>query len=363
MTAMPPRANTAPSSLLSFRRPTQASSLPAPPSRRSSGAAALLFGLAFLAVECLGVTPAQAQDWPATGRNIRLIVPSPGGSGTGDTIARIAAEEMGKRLKANFVIDNKPGANGNIGATAAAQAPGDGYNFLFSWAGTLAVNQAMYKQMGYDSQRDFVPIGLVADVPNILVVNNDLPVKTVEEFVRHVRANPGKLSYGSTGIGSSMHLAGELYSREYGAHMVHVPFSNPGNATTNLISGEIHLMFQLIPGIASQVKAGRVRAIGVMAAQRSPALPDVPTMVELGAPKLMSSTWFALLAPKGTPAVALERMNAAMNEVLADPAVKKRLSDIGASPLGGTPKQLADHLAAEIDKWGRVVRDAKIAVQ
>jgi hypothetical protein len=154
-----------------------------------------------------------------------------------------------------------------------------------------------------------------------------------------------------------------MFPDKYGAQMVHVPFSNPGNATTNLISGEIQLMFQLIPGIASQVKAGRVRAIGVMAAQRSPALPDVPTMVELGAPKLMSSTWFALLAPKGTPAVALERMNAALNEVLADPAVKKRLSDIGASPLGGTPKQLADHLAAEVDKWGRLVRDAKITVQ
>ena len=201
----------------------------------------LLAGMFLLAAQM--ITPAQAQDWPAAGRNIRLIVPSPGGSGTGDTIARIAAEEIGKRLKANFVIDNKPGANGNIGATAAAQAPGDGYNFLFSWAGTLAVNQAMYKQMGYDSQRDFMPIGLVADVPNILVVNNDLPVRTVEDFVRHVRANPGKLSYGSTGIGSSMHLAGELYSREYGAQMVHVPFSNPGNATTNLISGEIQLMF------------------------------------------------------------------------------------------------------------------------
>jgi tripartite-type tricarboxylate transporter receptor subunit TctC len=321
----------------------------------------LLTGMCLLAAQT--ATPAQAQDWPAAGRNIRLIVPSPGGSGTGDTIARIAAEEIGKRLKAHFVIDNKPGANGNIGATAAAQAAPDGYNFLFSWAGTLAVNQAMYKQMGHDSQRDFMPIGLVADVPNILVVNNDLPVKTVEDFARHVRANPGKLSYGSTGIGSSMHLAGELYAREYGAQMVHVPFSNPGNATTNLISGEIQLMFQLIPGIASQVKAGRVRAIGVMAAQRSPALPDVPTMVELGAPKLMSSTWFALLAPKGTPAVALERMNAALNEVLSDPAVRKRLSDIGASPLGGTPRQLADHLAAEIDKWGRVVRDAKISVQ
>ncbi|MBL8344192.1 MAG: tripartite tricarboxylate transporter substrate binding protein [Rubrivivax sp.] len=316
------------------------------------------------ALTALAALPALAQsEWPAAGKNLFLTVPSPGGSGTGDTIARLMAEEMGKRLKATFVIENKPGANGNIGATAAAQAPADGYHFLFSWAGTLAVNQAMYKQMGYDSQRDFVPIALLADVPNILVVNNDLPAKTLDEFARYAKANPGKLSYGSTGIGSSMHLAGEYFQREYGAQMVHVPFSNPGNATTNLISGEIQLMFQLIPGIAGQVKGGRVRAIGVMAPQRSPALPDVPTMAELGAPKLMSSTWFALLAPKGTPAVALERMNAVANEALADPAVKKRLSEIGASPLGGTPKQLADHLAAEIEKWGRVVRDAKIQVQ
>ena len=316
----------------------------------------LLAGLAPLA-------PAWADDWPAPGRNIRLIVPTPGGSGTGDTIARAVAEEIGKRLKANIVIDNKPGANGNIGATAAAQAPGDGYNFLFSWAGTLAVNQAMYKNMGYDSQRDFVPIVLVADVPNILVVNNDLPVKDMADFTRYVKANPGKLSYGSTGIGSSMHLAGELFMREAEAKMVHVPFSNPGNATTNLISGELQLMFQLIPGIASQIKAGRVRAIAVMAPQRSPALPDVPTMVEQGAPKLMSSTWFALLAPKGTPAAVVERINAVTNEALADPAVKQRLIAMGASPLGGTSKQLADHLAAEIDKWGRVVREANIQVQ
>jgi tripartite-type tricarboxylate transporter receptor subunit TctC len=305
----------------------------------------------------------QAQTWPEAGKSLRLIVPTPGGAGTGDTLARLIAEEMGKRLKVNFVIDNKPGANGNIGASAAAQAPGDGSNFLFSWAGTLAVNQAMYKTMGYDSQRDFVPIVLVADVPNILVVNNELPARDLAEFTRYAKANPGKLSYGSTGIGSSMHLAGELYTREFGAEMVHVPFSNPGNATTNLISGELQLMFQLIPGIASQVKAGRVRALAVMSPQRSPALPDVPTTAEAGAPKLLSSTWFALLAPKGTPAVAIERMNAAANEALADPAVRKRLADLGASPLGGTPKQLADHLAAEIDKWGRVVREAKIQVQ
>ena len=333
----------------------------------ATAAASSIAALASLATATLIVLtpwqPAQAQEWPAAGKSIFLIVPSPGGSGTGDTIARVMAEEIGKRLKANFVIENKPGANGNIGASAAAQAPADGYHFLFSWAGTLAVNQAMYKKMGYDSQRDFVPIVLVADVPNILVVNNELPVKSLEEFTRHAKAHPGKLAYGSTGIGSSMHLAGEFYIREFGAQMVHVPFNNPGNATTNLISGEIQLMFQLVPGIASQVKAGRVRAIGVMASERSPALPEVPTMVELGAPKLLSSTWFALLAPKGAPAVALERMNAAANEVLADPAVKKRLNDLGASPLGGTAKQLADHLAAEIEKWGRLVREAKIEVQ
>jgi tripartite-type tricarboxylate transporter receptor subunit TctC len=294
---------------------------------------------------------------------VRLIIPSPGGSGTGDTIGRLFAEELSKRLKVPVVVDNKPGANGNIGATAAAQAPHDGYHFLFSWAGTLAVNQALYKQMGYDSQRDFAPIALVAEVPNILVVHQEFPVKSLADLTRYAKSNPGKLSYGSTGIGSSMHLAGELYSREFGVEMVHVPFSNPGNATTNLISGEIQLMFQLVPGIASQIKAGRVRAIGVMAPQRSPALPDVPTMVELGAPNLMSTTWFALLAPRGTPAAVIQRVNTAANEALADPAVRKRLGEMGATPVGGSPKQLADHLSVEIERWGRVVREARIEVK
>jgi tripartite-type tricarboxylate transporter receptor subunit TctC len=307
--------------------------------------------------------PAAAQEWPAAGKNIMLTVPAPGGSGTADAIARILAEEMGKRLKANFVIDSKGGANGNIGATAAASAPPDGYHFLFSWAGTLAVNQALYKQMGYDSQRDFVPIALLADVPNILVVNPNLPVKDVQELVRYAKANPGKISYGSSGIGSSMHLAAELFMREYGVQMVHVPFSNVGNSITNLISGEIQLMFQLIPGIATQVKSKRVRAVAVMSRERSPALPEVPSMVELGAPKMMSSTWFALLAPNGTAAAVVERMNAVANETLSDSVVKKRLGDIGAATLGGTPRQLADHLAAEIEKWGRLVREAKIEVQ
>ena len=327
-------------------------------SRRSVFAAALAALLSFLLAG-----PTLAQDWPAPGKPIQLIVPAPGGSGTGDTIARVLAEELQTRLKATFVVDNKAGANGNIGATAAAATPGDGYHFLFSWAGTLAVNKALYKNLSFDAQKDFVPILLVADVPNILVVNNDVPAHDLAEFARYAKANPGKLNFGSTGIGSSMHLAGELYMRETGAQMVHVPYNAPGTATTNLIAGDIQLMFQLIPGIAGQVKSGKVRAIAVMAPQRSPALPDVPTTAELGQPRLLSSTWFALLAPKGTPPAIVARMNAVANEALADPAVKKRLADMGATTLGGTPQQLADHLAAETEKWGRVVRDAHISTQ
>jgi tripartite-type tricarboxylate transporter receptor subunit TctC len=321
------------------------------------------FVAALAAFAALAASPALAQDWPQPGRTIQLVVPAPGGSGTGDTIARIVAEELQKRLGATFVIDNKAGANGNIGASAAAQMPGDGYHFLFSWAGTLAVNKSLYKNLPFDAQKDFVPIVLVADVPNILVVNNDIPAKDLAEFEKYAKANPGKLNFGSTGIGSSMHLAGELFMRETGAQMLHVPYNAPGTATTNLIAGEIQLMFQLIPGIAGQVKSGKVRAIAVMAPQRSPGLPDVPTTAELGQPRLLSSTWFALLAPTGTPGAVIQKMNAVANELLADPAVKKRLADIGVSTLGGTPEQLAKTIADETEKWGRVVREAKIQAQ
>jgi tripartite-type tricarboxylate transporter receptor subunit TctC len=318
--------------------------------------------LAAAVAMCAWTGAVRAQEWPA-GKPIQFIVPSPGGGGTGDTIARILAEEMGKRLGTTFVIDNKPGANGIIGATAAATAAPDSHRFLFSWAGTLAVNKSMHKNLNYDVQRDFTPILLVADVPNILVVNNDLPAKDIPQFAAYAKANPGKLNYGSTGIGSSMHLAGELFSREMGVQMTHVPFSAPGTATTNLISNEIQLMFQLIPGIAAQVKGGKVRAIAVMAPQRVAALPDVPTTTELGYPKLVSTTWFALLARKGTDAAVIERMNTAANQVLADQAARKRLQDIGATPLGGTAGQLADHITAETEKWGTVVREAKIPAQ
>lgn len=292
-----------------------------------------------------------------------MIVPAPGGGGTGDTIARIIAEQLAQKLKVAVIVDNKGGANGNIGAAAAATAPADGYHLLFSWAGTLAVNPALYKKLNFDPRRDFEPIALLADVPNIIVTSNEVPARDVSQLVTYARANPEKLHFGSTGNGSSMHLAGELFMRESGARIVHVPYSAPGQATTNLMANDIQLMFQLVPGIVGQVKAGRVRALAIMSEQRSSALPDVPTTAEAGYPALQSSTWFALLAPKGTPAAVLDRLNADVNEILKMPDVRKRLADLGATPTGGTRDALRDYLATETTKWARLINEAKITLE
>ncbi|PHY07926.1 MAG: MFS transporter [Alcaligenaceae bacterium] len=315
---------------------------------------ALLASLSFAAL---------ANPWPIADKALQLTVPAPGGGGTGDTIARMLAEQLALRLTTSVVIENKPGANGNIGATAAAKYPADGYRFLFSWAGTLAVNKSLYATINYDPQKDFEPIALICDVPNILVVNNELPIKSVQEFIAYAKSHPEKLNFGSTGIGSSMHLAGELFMRETSTKMVHVPYNAPGTATTNLIANDIQAMFQLVPGIAGQVKANKVRALAIMSPSRSPALPQVPTTAELGFPNLMSSTWFAVLAPKGTPQPIIARMNTEINQILAEPVFKNKLADIGATPLGGTPAELAMHLTAELEKWALVIKAAGIKNQ
>ncbi len=304
-----------------------------------------------------------AQSWPEAGKPIQITVPAPGGGGTGDTIARMLAEQLATRLKTSVIIENKPGANGNIGAAAVAKYAPDGYRFLFSWAGTLAVSPKLYTTPGFDSQKDFAPVALICDVPNILVVNNGQPVQTLKEFVAYANNNPGKLNFGSTGIGSSMHLAGELFMGQTGAKMVHIPYNAPGTATTNMIANDIQLMFQLVPGIASQVKAGKVKALAILSDTRSPALPDVPTTKELGYPTLLSSTWFAMLAPKGTPEAIVKRMNSEINQVLKDPEFQKKLAAIGATPLGGSSQQLASHLSTELDKWGAVIQAAGIKAQ
>lgn len=319
---------------------------------------------ATLAAAALAVAPAAfANPWPAPGKPLQVIVPAPGGGGTGDTIARLLAEQLGRRLGTTVIVDNRGGANGNIGATAAAKAAPDGQTLLFSWAGTLAVNPHLYRDLSFDPLRSFAPIALVADVPNIVVVNPQQPARSLPDLVRQARAEPERLNFGSTGIGSSMHLAGELFMRETGTKLTHVPYSAPGQATTNLIANDIQLMFQLVPGVVGQVKGGKLRALALMAPARSAALPDVPTTAELGFPKLLSSTWFALLAPSGTPVAVLERLNAEVNQILRDDEVRRRLVELGAAPLGGTRAALAEHLAAETEKWGRIVKGAAIKVE
>jgi tripartite-type tricarboxylate transporter receptor subunit TctC len=324
----------------------------------------LLSRLAVAVTLTLGaLIPAVAADWPEAGKTVQLIVPAPGGGGTGDTIARIMADQLGKRLKTSLIVDNRGGANGNIGAAIAADAAPDGYKLLFSWAGTLAVNPSLYHNLSFDPQTSFAPIVLLADVPNILVVNNNMPVRNFADFVAYAKEHPGGVNFGSTGYGSSMHLAAELFMRETSTRMVHVPYAAPGLATTNLIANDIQAMFQLVPGVVGQVKGGKLRAVALMSEMRSPALPEVPTTTELGFPKLQSSTWFALLAPKKTPPAILDQLNTAANEILRDPDVRKKFADIGASPLGGTRQALSDLLAAETLKWGQIVRAANIQIQ
>ncbi|NYT24910.1 tripartite tricarboxylate transporter substrate binding protein [Alcaligenaceae bacterium] len=316
---------------------------------------------ALLACGFFASAPSLAEEWPA--KPIQVIVPAPGGGGTGDAIARLVSERLAQRLNANIVIENRGGANGNIGAAAAARSAPDGYRLLFSWAGTLAVNPAMHKNPGFDPVESFEPIGLVADVPNILVVNNELPVKDFGGFIDYAKSNPDKLNFASSGNGSSMHLAGALFMQETGTRLVHVPYTAPGQATTNLIAGDIQAMFQLVPGIAGHVRGGMVRPLAIMSPVRSSALPDVPTTAELGYPRLVSSTWFALLAPKGISPEIADRINTALNEVLSTPEMHKQLSALGAVPSGGSRQALAEHLSTELTKWGQLVKSLNIEAE
>jgi tripartite-type tricarboxylate transporter receptor subunit TctC len=310
-----------------------------------------------LAVPALALAaPALAQgDWPS--RPVRMIVPAPGGAGTADTVARIFAQEMEKRLPQRVVVDNRGGAAGNVGAAAAARSAPDGYTILWSWSGTLATNPAMYSDMPFDPQRDFAPVVMIGSVPNILIVNNDFPARDLAGFAAFARANPGAINHGTTGNGSSMHLAAELFASRTGTQLTHVPYAAPAAATTDLVAGRIQAMFNLVTGAQPLVSAGRVRAIAVLADSRVPQMPDVPTAAELGMPGLSFGTWFCLMLPRGADPALVARLNALANEVLADPAARQRLEAAGmALDGGGTPDRLAQFLRAEIASHAELVR-------
>ncbi|MBI5257903.1 MAG: tripartite tricarboxylate transporter substrate binding protein [Burkholderiales bacterium] len=297
--------------------------------------------------------PAQAQAWPA--KTVRIIVPAaPGGSA--DPLARLVAEELGRSLGQTFVVENKPGANGNVGAVAAVKSPPDGYTLMLGWAGTLVSAVTLYHAKPYHPQKDLDLLVLIGSLPNIVVAHPSLPTATLAELASHAKARPGQLNFGSTGSGSSYHLSGELFKKITGTFMVHVPYTSPGAVFTDLVANRLQLAFPGVAAAAPLVKDGRLRALAVMADKRSEVLPEVPTAREAGMPALLSETWFGLVAPKGTPPEVVAKVNEVVNTALNTPAFRTRLVGMGYTPLGGSPERFATVLDDDIRKWAEVVK-------
>ncbi|WP_059412350.1 tripartite tricarboxylate transporter substrate binding protein [Cupriavidus basilensis] len=313
--------------------------------------------LAFAAALACGAAPAlraQPAAWPT--KPVRLVVGYSAGGAT-DVIARLVAVKLGEQLGQSVVVDNRAGANSNVGAELVAKSPPDGYTlYVYTIANTI--NASLYDKLGYDPQKDFEPVGLIARIPNILVVNPKLPVKTLADYMRLARSAPEGVTFASSGSGSSIHLSGEMFKMQARLNMLHVPYRGSAPAVTDLLGGQVQSMFDNTPSSLPHVKAGRLRAIAITSAQRSPLLPDVPTVAESGFPGFDVQSWFALAAPAGTPQPVVERLNAALGKVLAMPDVRQRLQDLAATPEPGTPDQLRKLIASETRRWRDVVKQS-----
>ena len=286
---------------------------------------------------------------------IRMVVPFPPG-GTTDILARAVAQKLTEAWSQQVIVDNRPGAGGNIGSDLVAKAPPDGYTLLMGTVGTHAINPSLYARMPYDAQKDFAPVILVAGVPNVLEVNPSLPVHTVQELIAYARANPGKLNFASSGNGTSIHLSGELFKAMTGVKMTHVPYKGSAPALADLVRGQVQLMFDNLPSSLGLIKGGKLRAIAVTSTTRSSALPDVPTIAESGLPGYEASSWFGVLAPARTPPAIIDKLNAAIGAWLASPEAKEKLASQGAVAAGGTPADFARYIASETVKWAKVVK-------
>ena len=306
--------------------------------------------LGLWAFACSGLV--WAQNYPS--KPIRLVVTFPTG-GAPDTLARIFSEKA--QLGHPVVVDNKPGAGGNIGSDFVAKSAPDGYTIVMGTVGTHSINGSLYKKMTYDMTRDFAPISLIANAPNLLVVNNDLPVKTVPELIQYMKANPNKLSFGSPGIGTSVHVSGELFKSLTGTQMTHAPYKGRQFAIPDLIGGSIQLMFDNMPSALPMAKEGKIRALAVTTAKRSAAAPDIPTVAE-SLPGFEATTWFALFAPAGTPKAVIERLHAETVRIFKLPDIQERLAKLGLEPVLSSPEELARYQASEIVKWTKVVKDS-----
>jgi tripartite-type tricarboxylate transporter receptor subunit TctC len=297
---------------------------------------------------------AGAQEWPQR-QPIHLVLPSaPGGSS--DPLGRLLAEEIGKRIGQSIVVVNRPGAGGNLGMAQVARARPDGYTLVMSWTGPLATNLALYKDVGYDPQKDFSPIGRIGCTPNVLAVTKATPAGNLKEFIDFAAANPGKVSYGTTGVGSSWHIAGEMLSRQAANSLTHIPYNSPGAAMADLVGGRLQAIFPVVPMTVPHVRSGEMKVLAVFSRQRSPVLPEVPTTVEQGHADLVSDTCFMLLAPRGVPEAALTTLNRSLNAVLGDAALKPKIEAMGIGVQPGPARAVSEYLATEIPRQAALVK-------
>ncbi|HXD43151.1 MAG TPA: tripartite tricarboxylate transporter substrate binding protein [Ramlibacter sp.] len=321
----------------------------------------LFLGAVALAALGIAALPAAAQShWPT--KPVRIVVPFAAG-GTTDILARAIAPELSKAFGQQFVVDNRAGAGGNVGAEIVAKSPGDGYTLLMGTVGTHGINRALYEKLPFDPIKDFVPITLVAGVPNVMVMQTEkaktLGINSVADFIRYAKAHPGKLNMASSGNGTSIHLSGELFKTMTGIYMVHLPYRGSGPALMDLVGGTADVMFDNLPSSMQQIKGGKLKALAVTSRQRSAALPDVPTVEEAAGLKGFDATsWFGLLAPAGTPPDIVNRLQQEVAKSLGTPAIKEKLLAQGAIPSGNSPAEFARHIENEHRKWAQVVKSS-----
>ena len=304
----------------------------------------------FLFTALVGIGSASALDYPT--KPVKWVVPYPPG-GTTDVLARIVAQWLSEKMGQQFIVENKPGAGNNIGVEAVVNAAPDGYTMLLVNPAN-GINATLYKNLNYNFIRDITPVAGLVRTPNVMEVTSSLAVKNVTEFIAYCKANPGKINMASSGSGTSVHLSGELFKSMTGCEMLHVPYKGAGPALTDLIGGQVHVMFDNMPSSIGHIKGGKIRALAVTSAQPDPSLPGVPTIGET-VPGYEATAWFGVGMPKGTPREIVDRVNAEVNRALADPKMRERLAELGGKPIGGTPEDFGKVIAAETAKWEKVV--------
>jgi tripartite-type tricarboxylate transporter receptor subunit TctC len=312
---------------------------------------------------CATLAPAATSAPDAfPGRPIRIIVAYPP-AGTTDILARLIGQKMTETWGQSTIVENRPGANGNIGTDIAARATPDGYTITMGTAATHSINNTLYPKLAWHAERDFAPISLVAVVPNLLVVNNALPVKNVKDLIAYAKANPGKLSFGSPGIGATAHLSMELFQTLTGTTMVHVPHKGSAGVLADVTAGNLQLAMDNIPVYLPQARAGKIRALAVSSAQRVPAAPDLPTVAEAGVSGFEAVSWFGLVAPAKTPPAIVAKLATETQRIMKLTDVRERITGLGAQPVGGTPEEFRAFIRSEIAKWQKVIRDAGVKVE